>query len=193
MIQKLFVPFFAFAALAAESASAQISCQPGTSGVITCPCANNPSGPGRGCNNSLNTGGAALSATGSPSLSADNIQFNCTGIGTATPSCSGTNVNVISLLYEGTTPISAGVAWGDGVICTGGPFYLLNAQVSNGGIYHWPVPGTTGVSAMAISLGDPLSSGQTRHYFVAYRDSCPSFCTSSLRQKSNSWSLTWTP
>ena len=192
-MNKFLVCLSVLASVAGSSASAQVSCQPGTSGVITCPCSNNPSGLGRGCNNSLNTGGAALSATGTPSLSADNIQFNCTGIGTTTASCSGSNTNIISVLYEGSAPIATGVVWGDGVLCCSGPFYLLNAQISTAGVFHWPVPGTTGVSAKAISLGDPLVVGATRFYFVAYRDSCPLFCTSSVRQKSNSWTLTWLP
>ena len=170
-----------------------ISCEPGTSGVIGCPCANPPSGLGRGCNNSLNTGGAALTATGTPLLSADNIQFNCTNIGTATATCSGSNTNVLCRLYEGTNPIVAGVTWGDGVLCCSGPFYILHQGLSTAGVFHWPIPGTTGVSTQAISLGDPLVVGATRHYFVAYRDMCASFCPGSIRQKSNSWSLTWGP
>jgi len=182
-------------AVFAPDASAQgtVTCQPGTSGVINCPCANPPAGPGRGCDNSLATGGASLTATGVNSLSSDSVQFNCTGIGSSTPTCTGTNVNILSVLYEGTTAVSSGVLWGDGVLCTSGPFFLLNAQVSNGGIYHFPVPGTTGLSQSAIAAGDVLVAGSTRDYFVAYRDACPSFCTPSLRQKSNSYQITWTP
>ena len=191
MIHKLFV--FAFLSIVASSASAQVTCEPGQAGVVLCPCGNTPSGLGRGCNNSMNTGGASLTATGTASLSADNVQFNCTNIGTMGPSCSSANNSIASLLYEGTGSISTGVVWGDGVLCTSGPYYLLNVQLSNGGIYHWPVPGTTGVSAAAIAAGDPLVSGSTRYYFVAYRDSCPSFCTPAVRQKSNSYKFTWGP
>jgi hypothetical protein len=57
----------------------------------------------------------------------------------------------------------------------------------------FPVPGTTGVSMTAISLGDPIVVGSTRCYFVAYRDACPTFCTPSPRQKTNSYQLTWGP
>src|SRR6185295_3131091 len=39
-------------------------CDPGVGGVIGCPCANPPAGSGLGCNNSSNTGGARLAATG---------------------------------------------------------------------------------------------------------------------------------
>jgi hypothetical protein len=192
-----FLSSFFLAAATASSALAQgtVTCQPGTSGVITCPCANAPSGPGRGCNNSLNTGGAMLTATGpgSNSLSSDSVQLNCTGIGSSTPSCSGSSTNILCILYEGTTASATGVLWGDGVICTGGTFFVLNVQTSNGGIFHFPVPGTTGLSQSALAAGDPLVVGATRDYFVAYRDSCPSFCTPSLRQKSNSYQIIWGP
>ena len=50
-------------------------CEPGSSGVIACPCSNPPSGPGRGCDNSSSTGGANLSASGVASLSADTLVF----------------------------------------------------------------------------------------------------------------------
>jgi hypothetical protein len=172
--------------------SAQIACEPGVGGVITCPCANNPSGPGRGCNNSMNTGGARLLATGTPSLSADNILFQVSFVGTTGPTCSNPSNNVVTVMYEGTTPI-ASIPWGDGVLCCGGTYYPLNVQVTNGGMMFFPVPGTTGVSMTAIALGDALVAGSTRCYFAAYRDACPTFCTPSLRQKTNSWKLTWTP
>ncbi|MBK7642164.1 MAG: hypothetical protein IPJ19_03810 [Planctomycetes bacterium] len=162
--------------------------------MIACPCGNVPvPTTGRGCNNSLNTGGASLTATGINSLSSDSVQLNCTGIGTATASCSGSNTSVLSVLYEGSTPIVTGIPWGDGVLCCNGPFYVLNFQAAQAGVYHFPLPGTTGLSQSAISQGDPLSAGMTRWYFVAYRDSCPSFCPSSVRAKSNSYEITWTP
>jgi len=39
-------------------------CDPGSGGVIACPCANPPAGPGRGCDNSSATGGAQLTSSG---------------------------------------------------------------------------------------------------------------------------------
>jgi hypothetical protein len=169
-----------------------ITCEPGTSGVILCPCGNNPSGPGRGCNNSLNTGGAALNATGMASLSSDNVLFQAAFIGSTGATCSNPTTNIVSVLYEGTLPITS-VPWGDGVLCCGGTYYPLSVQVTNGGMMTFPVPGTTGVSMTAIAMGDALVVGSTRCYFVAYRDACPTFCTPSPRQKTNSYQLTWGP
>jgi hypothetical protein len=174
------------------TSSAQIACEPGVGGVITCPCGNAPSSLGRGCNNSMNTGGARLLVTGTPSLSSDNILMQASFIGQTGPACNNPTTNVLTVLYEGTVPI-ASIPWGDGVLCCGGTFYALSAQISNGGLATYPVPGTTGISQTAIALGDLLVSGSTRCYFFAYRDACTTFCTPSFRQKTNSWQLTWTP
>jgi len=38
-----------------------------------------------------------------------------------------------------------------------------------------------------------LFAGTTRYYFIAYRDSCPTFCNPSVRNKSNSYAVTWVP
>src|SRR5262249_1200788 len=92
-----------------------IVCEPGVGGVINCPCANNPSGLGRGCDNSLHTGGASLNATGTASLSADNVLFHVNFVGSTGPSCSGSNVNILTMIYEGTNTITS-VPWGDGVL-----------------------------------------------------------------------------
>ena len=194
MIQRLSVVALALLPFCSSPARAQgtIVCVSGQFGVISCPCSNQPVG-NAGCNNSLNTGGAALTATGVNSLSNDSVQLNCTGIGTSGVNCNANNTNIICKLYEGVTPITNGVTWGDGVLCTGGPYYLLNAQISQSGVFHFPPPGTTGLSQAAIAAGDPLVAGLTRWYYVVYRDSCPSFCTGSLRQKSNSYQITWTP
>jgi hypothetical protein len=54
--------------------------------VIVCPCANPPSGSGRGCDNSAATGGAMLAASGVAYLSMDRLVFTTSGeTPTATP------------------------------------------------------------------------------------------------------------
>jgi hypothetical protein len=179
-------------ALSVDS-SAQISCEPGVGLVPVCPCGNNPSSLGRGCNNSGNTGGARLLVTGTPSLSSDNTLFQTFFIGSNGPSCTTFTNNLLSVLYTGTAPMTGGIPWNDGVLCCGGSLFVLNAQVSNGGMTVFPVPGTTGTSAQHAAVGDPLTAGMTRCYFVAYRDVCPTFCSPGFRQKTNSWTLTWTP
>jgi len=187
---------FSFVLFAAASsiASAQVFCEPGTGGVINCPCGNNPSGLIRGCNNSLNTGGARMAAGGNPSVSNDQLAISSLDFGTSGPTCSATIVNPLCVLYQGNTTIAGGIPFGDGVICCGGNVLLLNAKPATNGTYRYPEFMTDpSISALSASLGDPLSAGFVRCYFVAYRDSCPSFCVPSLRQKSNSWLVTWVP
>jgi len=183
--------------LAIETSSAQqpgtITCQPGIGGVSSCPCTNPPSGPGRGCDNSMSTGGAALNASGFPSLSSDTVRFIATFIGTNGPTCSSPTGNVLSVLYQGNSFNPTGITWGDGVLCCGGNVLLMNSSTSSGGIYIFPQSVPPTVSALSASLGDVLSPGSTRCYFVAYRDSCPSFCTPSFRQTTSGYSITWVP
>jgi hypothetical protein len=143
-------------------------CDPGQSGVLACPCANPPVGTARGCDNSAFTGGAQLSASGLPSLSADTLQFTTTG---EKPTAG-------SVLLQGTTSIS-GAVFGQGVRCAGGTLKRLYLQTAVGGSIHVPATGNPSVSARSAALGDTLASGATRFYAVYYRDpvvlgGCPS-------------------
>jgi hypothetical protein len=177
-----------------SSGLAQVTCEPGVGGVIPCPCANNPSGLNRGCDNSLATGGAGMTGTGTASLSADTLSITSAGIGSTGPSCSATVLNPLSVLYQGTTPSASGTPFGDGVLCCGGTVLLLNAKPATVGTYRYPEFTTDpSISSVSAGLGDVLSVGATRCYFVAYRDSCPSFCVPSFRNKTNSFLVTWTP
>jgi hypothetical protein len=186
---------FPFLLLAATSsiASAQVACEPGVGGVLVCPCANNPSGLIRGCNNSLNTGGARMVAAGNPSISNDQLAISSLDFGSSGPTCSGTVLNPLCVLYQGTTQ-NLGQPFGDGVLCCGGNVILMSAKNATNGTFRYPeFPTDPNIHLLSASLGDPLSSGSVRCYFVAYRDNCPSFCVASFRNKSNSWVVTWVP
>ena len=183
-----------FANLASAQSTGFVSCNPAINGTLACPCGNAPSGLGRGCNNSAATGGAALNATGLPSLSADTVLFTAWFIGTSGPACSAPTGNVLSVLYESTGVNVNGSIWGDGVMCCSGTYFLLSVQVASSGTMVYPTAASPTVSATAISAGDVgLLPGAARCYFVAYRDSCPSFCPSSPRQLTNSYQITWLP
>jgi hypothetical protein len=181
-------------AATAPASGAQVFCEPGVSGVMVCPCANNPSGPIRGCDNSLGTGGAGMIGIGTASISADTFGVTSIGFGTSGPACSGTIVNPLCAFYQGNTVIGGGAPFGDGVICCGGSVLLINAKPATNGTFRYPEAATDpSISSISASLGDVLSAGSTRCYFVGYRDSCPSFCTPSLRNKTNSFLVTWLP
>ena len=171
-----------------------ITCEPGTSATIPCPCGNAPSGIGRGCNNSLNTGGASLVGSGNASLGADTFTVFAASIGSSGPTCSSVATNILSVLYQGNTPLAASVPFGDGVLCCGGNVLLMVAKLAQAGTFLYPqVTSDPPISLLSASLGDVLAVGATRCYFVAYRDSCPTFCTTSARNKTSSYVVTWLP
>jgi hypothetical protein len=185
---------FALFCATLSSARAQVICEPGVAGVIVCPCGNTPSGPIRGCNNSLNTGGAGMITVGTPSISADTLSVTSIGFGSSGPSCSGSVLNPLCVLYQGNSQNPTGSPFGDGVLCCGGTVLLLNSKPATNGTFRYPeFPTDPSISAVSASLGDVLSAGSIRCYFVAYRDSCPTFCVPSLRNKSNSYLVTWLP
>ena len=135
-------------------------CEPGLQGVIVCPCANPPSGPGRGCDNSSATGGATLTDTGLPSLAADTVVFTTTG----------EKPTAVSIVLQGTASIPAGVPYGDGIRCVGGALKRLYIKNAVGGSITAPAGLEPPVSVRSAALGQPIPPGSTRFYMVYYRD-----------------------
>ena len=166
-------------------------CDPGASGVIGCPCSNAPAGAGRGCDNSASTGGAALAAVGGAFLSSDSLAFTT----------SGEVPNALSLLVQGSAEVSAGAVYGRGVRCAGGALRTLSTKTAVGGSITAPDFGASdpSVSTRSASLGDTIQPGQTRWYFVAYRDPiavCPAQFLAAPRQTFNATQtgrVTWGP
>ena len=133
-------------------------CEPGTLGVIACPCGN-PGAPGNGCNNSANTGGAKLTGSGNPSLSNDTVSLTSAGeLPTA-----------LTIFLQGDAQVPNGVQFGQGVRCAGGQLLRLYSLNASGGVATVPGGGPS-VSARAIALGDTLTAGSTRYYHAYYRD-----------------------
>lgn len=138
-------------------------CQTTATGT-ECPCHNQ--GNGFGCNNSHNTGGARLLASGTPSLQADTLSF--------TQSWEWNNTS--SILLQGTSSNSP-VVFGDGVRCVGGTLkrlYTVNAN--SGGAAYYPPPSAPSVSARSAALGYTIPLGSMTYYQVYYRDANLTFC-----------------
>jgi len=137
-------------------------CDPGDGEVHGCPCSNPPAGPGRGCDNSAGTGGAALTATGGTFLTSDSLRFQATRLRPGT----------VCILLQGKTFLPAGVVLGQGVRCVGGSFDRLYAKYSPDGSFEVPdfLHGEEQVSARSEARGDPIRSGESRWYLVYYRD-----------------------
>ncbi len=137
-------------------------CDAGVGGVISCPCSNPPSGPGQGCDNSVATGGASLSALGGAYLSSDSLVFTT----------SGERSTATSVLLQGTSLISGGAIYGQGVRCLGGTLERLFVKSAFAGSIRAPdfSAGDETVSARSAAKGDVIGAGQSRWYLVFYRD-----------------------
>lgn len=137
-------------------------CEPGSAGVLNCPCTNPPSGPGRGCDNSSHTGGATLLSAGAPYLSADTLSFTA----------ASERPSATSVLLQGASEVPAGVLFGQGVRCAGPVFKRLYVRAASAGVVTMPdfSIGDPTISARSSALGDPILAGQSRWYAVYYRD-----------------------
>jgi N-acetylneuraminic acid mutarotase len=160
-------------------------CNPGTGGVIACPCSNPAGGPGRGCDNSAATGGAILWASGVASLSGDSLVF----------STSGEKPTATSVLLQGTLMNAGGVVYGQGVRCFGGTLKRLFTKAASGGSITAPNfgGGDPTVSARSAARGNVISAGSSRWYLVFYRDpivlgGCPAASTFNATQTGQ---VTW--
>jgi hypothetical protein len=150
-----------------------------------CPCGNS-GGAGRGCENSISTGGALLGWTGNASVGTDTFVL----------SSSGERPASLTVFWQGANE-SAGTSFGDGVACFSNPglrrLYFKNASA---GTATAPQGAEASVSARSAALGDTLSMGATRIYHTFYRDPDPAFCaspTGSTFNTSNGLRVIWAP
>jgi Tol biopolymer transport system component len=154
-------------------------CDPGVAGVLPCPCANPPAGPGQGCDNSAATGGAILSAAGGTSVSSDSLEFTTSG---ETPTA-------LSVVMQGSSFVASGVVYGQAVRCVGGSVKRLYTRNASGGSVTAPDigAGDPAVSVRSAARGDVIQPGQSRWYLVYYRDpvvlgGCPAGSTFNATQ-----------
>jgi hypothetical protein len=154
------------------------TCEPGTGAVIACPCANAPAIGGVGCNNSANTGGARLDATGIARLSYDTVVFIT----------DGEKPTATSIVLQGDSLSSTGVAFGQGVRCVTGALKRLYVKNAVAGSITAPQGADLPVHARSAQLGDTIAPGSHRYYGVYYRDptvlgSCPASSTFNITQQ----------
>jgi hypothetical protein len=136
------------------------SCEPGAAGVMPCPCGNPPAGVGLGCNNSSNTGGARLEATGIARVTYDTVVFTT----------SGERPTATSVVLQGDGFAPNGIVFGQGVNCTVGSLKRLYVKSASGGSITAPEGNDLRVHARSAALGDPIAPGTHRYYGVYYRD-----------------------
>ncbi len=139
-----------------------------------CPCGNNGAA-GHGCENSAATGGALLSASGTPSLANDTLVL----------STSGELPHALSVVLQGTAA-NPGLSFGDGLRCVGGLTRRLYVRNASAGSVSVPQAGDPSISLRSAALGDVLGPGSVRFYQTYYRDSNASFCPPVL---GNNWNI----
>lgn len=138
-----------------------------------CPCANFGAA-GEGCSNDTGSG-ALLSASGSNSISADDLVLDASNL-TQGP----------GLFFQGDNAVNSanGNPFGDGLRCAGGSVKRLEVQFANA------ANSFTASSTISVSVAGAVSAGQTKRYQYWYRDSGTSPC-SSLFNLSNGYEITW--
>lgn len=141
-------------------------CEPGTLAVNSCPCGNNPIGPGRGCDNSSITGGATLTDVGTASLASDTVVFTT----------AFQKPEAISLVLQSRFDNGTGSPFGDGIRCGDGLLKRLYVKNAVGGSITAPQGPDPSVSARSAAVGDPIAPGSYRQYQVFYRDPFPFAC-----------------
>lgn len=134
-----------------------------------CPCGNGGGATG-GCANSVNPGGASLTATGTASVGADTVVLAASGM-----------PNSFALFFRGDAQVAT--AFGDGLRCAGGNVLRLGTNVVAGG----------NASRTGIAAAGSASAGATLNYQVWYRNADPVYCTASTFNLSNGYSITWAP
>jgi hypothetical protein len=154
-------------------------CDPDTDGVVACPCNNPPSSAHRGCNNSANTGGAFLWATGN--VSPDTVVLHA----------NSTTPNALCLFVQGSLFNPSGALFGDGVRCVAGAQQRLGLKTAVGGSSAFPGPGDPSITARSAALGFPISAGQKRFYFVYYRDPAFYACNIATFNATNALQVQW--
>jgi len=131
--------------------------------ATACPCSNFGL-LGRGCENSSTTGGALLTATGA--VNPDTVVLTS----------SNELPHPLSIFLQGSVDSASGIVFGDGVRCVTGTLKRLYTKNAVSGTTVAPVAGDPSITSRSATLGDPITSGQTRSYQVYYRDNVLGFC-----------------
>lgn len=164
------------------------SCEPGVSGVIDCPCGNRPSGRGRGCDNSVGTGGARLTVGGGEYLSSDSLYID---LSEARP-------RTLSIVMQATRRNASGVVFGQGIRCIGGiqiPLWITTTGQDGAMTVPDFGSGDPTVHRRSAELGFPILPMDTLWYMALYRDpvvlgGCPASATFNSTQSKE---ILWLP
>jgi hypothetical protein len=135
---------------------------------------------GRGCENSLRTGGARLVADGMPRVSEDSVTFHVDGL----------PISTTVMYFQGTKAALGGFGYpfGDGIMCVSGSIRRLEVKRGNNGFSAYPGPFDPSISVVGnVSVRDPI-----RYYQVMYRDA-GWMGTHTTFNLTNAWMVHWIP
>lgn len=154
---------------------------PGDATLAHCPC-DNFGQSGRGCDNSIGTGGALLTASGN--VNPDTLVLTSNY---ELPSA-------LSIFLQGNAVTQYVQPFGDGLRCIGGQLLRLYVKNAQNGAAVAPRLGDPSISVRSAALGDPIPPGSLRFYQVYYRDPNLSFCagpTGGTFNVSNGMRVVW--
>lgn len=157
-------------------------CPSNALGAPPCPC-NNQGNPGRGCGNSITSGGARLGATGIASATTANDTFQLVADGLP---------NGPALFFQGTAQAAGGaVAFGDGLRCVAGTVTRLAIVTASGNVASFPPPSVPPGPNSISQLGG-VAAGSVLNYQAWYRDT-GNYCTANTFNLTNAIRTTWAP
>lgn len=200
-LARISIPFVGASVLAvslfagpvvAQAHTGQPFCLPSQGGPPNgCPCNNPPSNFG-GCDNfGQHTGGAQLTATGTPSITPANDTLLFLSV--------GENNTSLSIFIQGTAILSPPAIFGAGMRCVGGILKRMYTGPASSGTLQRPGlfdPDVATRSATPPGPLDPLMPGDTRYYFVYYRDPMaagPCGNTASTFNSTQALQIQWQP
>jgi len=143
-----------------------------------CPCGN-VGGAGNGCANSSHAGGANLTSTGNPQVSADTLALVMSEVGNGS----------VGLYFQGQpTGGYFGAVFGDGIRCLTSVIKRIGYKPNPTGSSQYPGPGDPSVSVK----GAIPAAGAQSFYQVWYRDA-GTFCMPSTFNLTNGLKVIWAP
>jgi hypothetical protein len=147
-----------------------------------CPCGN-AGVAGRGCDNSFGTDGGRLTASGTPSVSADDVLLVASDLPPSTT----------VLFFQGTQRQASGfgTVFGDGLLCASGTVLRLGGRVTTGGTASYGAG--DGTPALVSVHGMLPAGGGLRAYQGWYRNQAPMFCTPDRFNLTNGIEIPWAP
>lgn len=144
--------------------------------LSACPCGNSGS-TGHGCNNSSNTGGAQLTASGA--FTPDTIVLTS----------SGERPTSLTIFLQ--AGLGLRNPFGDGIGCFGAGLKRLYVKSAVNGVAIAPGPGDLSITQRSANLGEALEHGGLRIYQAYYRDVSTTFCPGATFNVSNGLQITW--